>query len=365
MNPASLPMNLGTISKLSDAVTRSITAENPTGRKGAGGRALPGVAPVEAQALNQLEHDGSARASSELGQKWKVRPFIGIAGKATAVIADIAGPGVIQHIWITTNFQQKRDLIIRMYWDNEPTPSVEVPLGDLFCNGWNYHVPINAVPICVGASNAYNSFFPMPFRRQARITVENRAPGKCDLVAYAVNYTLGPVGDDEAYFHAQFRRSRTVADNPDHVILDGVKGEGHYVGTYMAWQQNSTGWWGEGEFKAFLDGDGEFPTICGTGTEDYFLGAWCFGATFTAPFVGYQGATDGRPGNRHNLYRFHIMDPIRFASDLRITMQALGWRGEGRYLPLQDDIASVAYWYQTEPHAPFPTLADRNALEVV
>jgi hypothetical protein len=127
-----------------------------------------------------------------------------------------------------------------------------------------------------------------------------------------------------------------------------------------------TGWWGDGEIKVFLDGDKEFPTICGTGTEDYFGGAWCFGQNYSAPFLGYPlGACDGKAGNRHGLYRFHIMDPIRFAKDLKVTMQAIGWHSESRYLPLQDDIASVAYWYQTEPHRPFPALPNRDYLEVV
>ncbi len=146
------------------------------------------------------------------------------------------------------------------------------------------------------------------------------------------------------------------------MILDGVQGVGHFVGTYMAWQQNSQGWWGEGEIKVFLDGDDEYPTLCGTGTEDYFGGAWGFGA----PFLGYPfGQTDFKVGNRHGVYRFHIMDPIRFQQDIRITMQAIGWRSEGRYLPLQDDIASVAYWYQSEPHTAFPTLGNRDHLEVI
>ncbi len=128
----------------------------------------------------------------------------------------------------------------------------------------------------------------------------------------------------------------------------------------------NSGWWGEGEIKFFMDGDGEFPTLCGTGTEDYFGGAWCFGETFSAPYLGYPyGDASNRVGARHGLYRFHIMDPIRFESDLRVTMQAIGWRSEGRYLPLQDDIASVAYWYQTEPHSRFAPLGDRNALEVI
>jgi hypothetical protein len=206
----------------------------------------------------------------------------------------------------------------------------------------------------------------MPFRKHARITVENRAPDDQGGFFYAINYALTEIEKDDAYFHAQFRRTNPLACKDDYVILEGVKGKGHYVGTYMAWQQNSTGWWGEGEIKVFLDGDKEFPTICGTGTEDYFGGAWGFGQNFTAPFLGYaMGSCDGKAGNRHGLYRFHIMDPIRFEKDLRVTMQAIGWRSEGRYLPLQDDMASVAYWYQSEPHAAFPKLGDRDALEVI
>jgi hypothetical protein len=139
----------------------------------------------------------------------------------------------------------------------------------------------------------------------------------------------------------------------------------------MCWQQNNAGWWGEGEIKAFIDGDKEFATYVGTGTEDYFGGAWCFGENYSAPFLGYQDITaaDGRGtnliGNRHVLYRFHILDPIRFEQDLKITMQAIGWRSEGRYLPLRDDISSVAYWYQLEPHAKFAPLGDRDSLEVI
>jgi len=206
----------------------------------------------------------------------------------------------------------------------------------------------------------------MPFRAHARITVENRAPEDVGGFFYAINHWLTEIDDDDAYFHAQFRRTNPLAYGQDYTILDGVRGRGQYVGTYLAWQQNSQGWWGEGEFKAFIDGDGEFPTICGTGTEDYFGGAWCFGSTFSAPFLGYPlGDCSGAPGRRHGLYRFHIMDPIRFARDIRVTMQAIGWRSEGRYLPLQDDIASVAYWYQAEPHAAFPQLGDRDALEVI
>ena len=279
---------------------------------------------------------------------------------------DIDGPACIQHIWITVDPKVFRDLILRFYWDGEKTPSVESPLGDFFCNGFKTRTNILALPINVNPSGAFNCYFPMPFRKHARITVENRSPSEIGGFFYAINYVLTAVEPDEAYFHAQFRRTNPLPYKSDYTILDGVKGQGHYVGTYMAWQQNNSGWWGEGEIKMFLDGDAEFPTICGTGTEDYFGGAWCFGQNYSAPFMGYpMGACDGKPGNRHGLYRFHVMDPVRFKTDLRVTMQALSWRGEGRYLPLQDDISSVAYWYQAEPHAAFPTLPERDGLEVI
>lgn len=160
-----------------------------------------------------------------------------------------------------------------------------------------------------------------------------------------------------------------------HTILDGVKGKGHYVGTYLAWQVNNNGWWGEGEIKFYLDGDDEFPTICGTGTEDYFGGAWNFEfppgqyGIYSTPYLGLCQVIkpDGlyRSQQRFGMYRWHVRDPIRFEEDLRVTIQALGWRSGGRYLPLQDDIASTAFWYQTEPHAPFPPLPDRDGLEVI
>ncbi len=359
-------MSLGNIMKLSDAVTRSITAENVYGEKGKGGMADVSAAPQpEVERIGQV-WDGPNACARDLGQTWKVRPCITLPPGETTLLMDVAGPGVIQHIWITVDARFYRDLILRIYWDGETVPSVEVPVGDFFCNGWKMRTNILAVPINVNPSGGFNCYFPMPFRQHARMTVENRAPEPVHGFFYAINYALTEIDADDAYFHAQFRRTNPLAYKEDYVILDGVRGKGHYVGTYMAWQQNSSGWWGEGEFKAFIDGDSRFPTICGTGTEDYFGGAWAFGQNFSAPFLGYPlGGVDGKPGNRHGLYRFHIMDPIRFESDLRVTMQAIGWRSEGRYLPLQDDIASVAYWYQSEPHAPFPPLGSRDDLEVI
>ncbi len=354
------------ITKLSCSRTRSITAENVYGEKGKGGMAEVSAKPQPAVAKLGQKWDGPNSCARDLGRTWKVRPCITLPAGVVTTLMDVAGPGVIQHIWITTDSKCYRDLILRFYWDGETKPSVEVPVGDFFCNGWKTRANVLALPINVNPSGGFNCYFPMPFRQHARVTVENRAPQEIGGFFYAFNYALTEVASDEAYFHAQFRRTNPLPYGEDYVILDGVKGHGHYVGTYMAWQQNSAGWWGEGEFKAFIDGDGDFPTICGTGTEDYFGGAWCFGQTYTAPFLGYPlGACDGKPGTRHGLYRFHIPDPIRFEKTLKTTMQALGWRSEGRYLPLQDDIASVAYWYQAEPHAAFPALGSRDQLEVI
>ena len=189
---------------------------------------------------------------------------------------------------------------------------------------------------------------------------------------YQINYTLTDVPDDAAYFHAQFRRSNPLPYKKDYTIIDNIRGKGHFVGTYMAWGSNNTGWWGEGEIKFFMDGDKEFPTICGTGTEDYFCGSYGFTAggeykDFTTPYAGFHVfKPDGlwQSQTRLGMYRWHITDPVRFEDNLKVTIQALGWRSGGRYLPLQDDISSVAYWYQAEPHNKFPELPSKDDLEV-
>jgi hypothetical protein len=362
-----LNMNLGNIMKLSNAQTRSITAENVYGEVGKGGMAKVEEEPqAEVTRIGQ-EWNGPNPCTRDLGQKWKVRPCITLPPASTTTLMDVDGPGCIQHIWITTGTAKFREIILRMYWDNEDTPSVEVPLGDFFCNARNYEANVTAIPINVNPRNGMNCFFPMPFRKHAKITVENLHPsGEIGGFFYAVNYTLTEVADDDAYFHASFRRTNPLPYKEDFTILDGVKGKGQFVGCYMAWQQNNNGWWGEGEIKIFMDGDKEFPTICGTGTEDYFGGAWGFGdETYSAPFLGYPKGGKAFPGQRHGLYRFHILDPIRFEKEIKITMQAIGWREGGRYLPLQDDISSVAYWYQSEPHQEFPAIPDRDYLEVI
>jgi hypothetical protein len=264
---------------------------------------------------------------------------------------------------------------LRIYWDDQEHPSVECPVGDFFAMGWGRFAPLSSLAVCVNPGSAFNCYWEMPFRKRARVTMTNIADEDMRLY-YQINYTLTDAPDDLAYFHAQFRRSNPLPYKTDYTILDGVQGRGHYVGVYMAWGVNNNGWWGEGEIKFFLDGDQEWPTICGTGTEDYFCGSYNFEnketkqyQEFSTPYAGLHQVIrpDGvyRSQQRFGMYRWHITDPIRFQQDLRVTIQALGWRSGRRYLPLQDDIASVAYWYQTLPTTPFPALPDRDYLEVI
>jgi len=353
-----LDMGLGNLSRLSHAQTRSISPENFTGEKGKAGMAIEGT---------------GKNAARDLGQGWKVSPSIHIEPKQTFTLAEIQGPGAIQHIWMTPTGNW-RFSILRIYWDGETAPSVEAPVGDFFASAWGKYAQLSSLAVCVNPGSAFNCYWQMPFRKSCKITMENIDTQRMTLY-YQVDYALTPVPEDTGYFHARFNRMNPVPYKSDYLILDGVKGWGHYVGTYLAWGVNNTGWWGEGEIKFFIDGDDQFPTICGTGTEDYFCGSYNFEnrdtkqyQEFTTPYSGLPQVI--RPDGAYNsqqrfgLYRWHITDPIRFEKDLKVTIQALGWRSDGRYLPLQDDIASVAYWYQAEPHNPFPKLLEKDALEV-
>jgi hypothetical protein len=354
-----LSPQLGSLARLSAAQTRSISPENFTGAKGQGGAATDGT---------------GARAARELGQGWKLSPSVRIAAGQTFEMASIPGPGAIQHIWLTPTGAWRAG-ILRIYWDGQEQPSVECPLGDFFASGWGQFAPLASLAVCVNPGSGFNCYWEMPFRRHCRVTLTNLAVD--DMVLYyQITYTLTEVPADRAYFHAQFRRLNPLPYGQVYPLLDGVTGQGQYVGTYLAWGVNNTGWWGEGEVKFFMDGDAEFPTICGTGTEDYFGGAYNFEnketrqyQEFSTPYSGLHQVIrpDGvyRSQTRFGMYRWHITDPIRFQSDLRVTIQALGWRSGGRYLPLQDDLASVAYWYQTLPTSPFPSLPDLDALEVI
>ncbi|HRZ38562.1 MAG TPA: DUF2961 domain-containing protein [Candidatus Paceibacterota bacterium] len=357
-----IEVNLGNLFRMSDAKTRSISPENFTGEKGKAGMATEGT---------------GKNASRDLGQGWKVSPSVRIPARSTFTMADIAGPGAIQQIWMTpAPLDKTRWYILRFYWDDEKEPSIECPMSDFFACGWGKYAQINSLAVCVNPGSAFNCYWTMPFRKRARITMEN-LDDKDMVLYYQVNYALGAVPEDSAYLHAQFRREDPLKQKGLFTIIDGIKGKGHYVGTYMAWEVHSPGWWGEGEIKFYMDGDKEWPTICGTGTEDYFCGSYNFDTkddggkarytVFSTPYSGLAQVLPPdqiyQPGQRFGLYRWHITDPIRFEQDLRVTIQSLGWQEGGRYLQTEDDVAAVAFWYQTEPHASFPPLPPRERLE--
>ena len=357
--------NMGNLFQLSDAKSRSISPENFSGEKGKGGMATTGT---------------GTNASRDLGQGWKVSPSIVIKAKTTYTIAEMDGPGSIQHIWMTPTGNW-RYTIIRIYWDDETTPSVEAPVGDFFCMGWGKYSPLQSLAVAVNPGSAFNCYWSMPFRKKCKITMENIADEDMYLY-YQIDYILTDLPDDAAYFHAQFRRTNPLSYKQDYVLVDGIKGRGQYVGTYMAIGVTNNGWWGEGEIKFFMDDDSKFPTICGTGTEDYFCGSYDFDTRkkndagvetvnyteFCSPYTGMPQVIRGDGHydvmQRFGLYRWHISDPIRFEKNLKVTIQSLGWRHDGRYLPQQNDIASVVFWYQTEPHALFPKLPEKDLLEV-
>lgn len=345
--------------------SRSISMENPTGEKGKGGM-----------------------ASGVLGPGRKGCPAIrNLPSGQTRILADVDGPGIIQHIWITISEESDAgyftlsDVVLRMYWDHEETPSVEVPLGDFFLNGFSTYCQVNSMPIVVNPVRGYNCYFPMPFRNHAKITVENQHPGEVKSFFYQIDYTLyDELPDNTAYFHAQYRRQRVTQLKQDYVILDQVQGQGQYVGTYMAHTALERYWYGEGELKFFMDGDKEYPTICGTGLEDYFGGGFGFvvdqrketpgvESLYQTPFLGFHYYSQKEPHHSwrfegacppmRSFYRFHIMDPIRFDHDLKVTAQQIGICNRGLF-ERQDDISTVAYWYQSEPHGTFPILPTRE-----
>jgi len=345
--------------KLKPAETRSISPENFTGEKGKGGMAT-------------LEEGSAARAARELGQGWKVNPYVKIEPGATFTLGEIKGPGIIKHIWMTP-VGDYRLMILRFYWDGEENASVEVPVGDFFAAGWGMgnEPRISSLAMCVNPRSGLNSYWPMPFREGCRVTMENQGVSKA-TVYYQIDYSLEAVPAGTPYFHAQFRRVNPLPAKEVYTIVDGIRGRGSYVGTYLAHGANSPGWWGEGEIKFYIDGDTDFPTICGTGEEDYFCGSYGYAErevdgkdvydSFSSLYTGFYHVAYEGAQRRFGQYRWHITDPVRFEKDLRITIQSLGWQSEGRYLPLQDDLASVAYWYQVEPHHPFPPLPAKEDL---
>lgn len=354
-----LNVGLDNLYRLSNAVTRSIGPENLTGAKGKGGMA-------------EIGEGTASRAARDLGQGWKVNPYIRIKPDSTFVLADIKGAGEIQHIWMTPSGNW-RFSILRIYWDGEKDPSVEVPVGDFFACGWGQYAQISSLPVCVNPRSGLNCYWRMPFRKECKITMTN-IDTKPTVLYYQIDYALTTVPKDIGYFHAEFRRVNPVPYKRVYTVVDSIEGQGQYVGTYMAIGLHDEGWWGEGEIKFYIDGDSTYPTICGTGTEDYFGGSYGFVIghhyqEFTTPYSGMPQVIIPQELNqtqeRFGLYRWHIVDPIRFSKSLRVTIQDLGWRSDGRYLARSDDISSVAYWYQTLPHHPFPKFPSKDQLEII
>ena len=358
-------INTGSLPYLKHGRSRAINAENRTGEKGKGGM-----------------------AASALGKSRKGSPCLNdIPSGATVTLGRIEGTGVIRHIWITTDNKTTekdcfllRDIVLRIYWDEEETPSVEVPLGDFFCCGFGTECLVSSAPIVVAPARGFNSYFEMPFRKSARVEIENQHVNPVPAFFYQIDYCLyDELPEKTEYFHAQWRRESLTQKGKDYVILDGVKGSGTYIGTYLGLQTLERYWWGEGEVKFYLDGDTEYPTICGTGMEDYVGGSWSFAKqengkmqeqTYSTAYLGYPFYSrhdqlitnpyhnDDCPPMR-GFYRFHIPDPIFFEESLKVTVQQIGVSYKGLF-ERQDDVTSVAYWYQTEPHAKFPALPDRE-----
>lgn len=350
--------------KMSSAKTRSISPENPTGAKGAGCAEDPWP-------------DSPAR---ELGRGWKTRPHIRIETGQRAIVADIEGPGAIKSLWFAGPIE--RSLIIRIYWEGQASPSVECPITDFFAIPWAKFDPhaatsgplqlVNSIPVVVNPNRGVNCFWEMPFRTRCKVEIENRASRDVYL-CYQINYVLTPLPNVISYFHAQFRQACPVQGG-EFTIVDAISGRGQFVGLAMGCAVHADGWWGEGEIKFYLDGDGEAPTICYTGTEDYFGGSYNWEVdgqyvTYSTPYMGMHTVLrpDGtyHAQHRHAMYRWHVLDPICFEYDLRVTIQTLGWRSQHRYAVQSHDLCSVAFWYQDLPTPTFPVFPDEDALEIL
>lgn len=349
--------------KLKNIRSYSATAENPDALPGQGGKS------------------GGARKGCPC-----IEP---LSAGEKRILLHKKGPGMIRKIWCTIpvdNPEHLRNLILRMYWDGQAVPSVEVPIGDFFGIAHGRQRKMETPYVGMQDARGLNCFIPMPFRKEALVTIENDSATDVAMFFYQIDFSLGDqLDDDTGYFHAQFRRENPCRIKKDYVVLDGVCGRGVYIGTVLGirnlYTDHRSEWWGEGEVKFYLDDDKEYPTICGTGLEDYIGSGWGTDETCTL----YQGAPllDSENG-LYSLYRFHHFDPVYFQKSIKVTVQQLGsgereWAGEfygkegacykaagcdkDSHLCLferSDDYCSVAYWYQELPTRPFPKLPDKE-----
>lgn len=344
-DPLRMPKNI---------TSRAFNAENPEGKKGS-----------------------AAQAASRLGVGRKGSPATTLNPGEELVLADVTGPGVIRHIWITCAADTEnypfvyRNLVLKCWWDESPEPSVVVPLGDFFCCGGAVSGRVDSLPIVVAPNSGFNAFIAMPFAKNARIVVESQHPDPLEGFFYQVDCTVGDdLGDSFGYFHADWRRSNaTTGKGNDHVVLDNVTGRGSYLGTFVSVTSLERFWWGEGEIKFYVDGDDDWPSLTSTGLEDYVGGSWAFQdalrkdpepvpGTYSSHSLGFT-RVQTKETTKHSgyeramppqfdMYRWHLMDPIHFAQDLKVTLQQIGHWDHGLF-ERNDDISTVAYWYLDKP----------------
>ena len=282
---------------------------------------------------------------------------------ATLTLAELSGPGVLTHIWCTISHGAQfysRLLTLRIYWDGETHPSVECPIGDFFGIGHGVDKPFMSIPIRVTSEGrARNCYWPMPFRKSARVTVTNESNERCKAFYYYVDWQKHKsLPKDTAYFHAMYRQEYPCVMGHNYLLAD-IVGRGHYVGTIQSVYSMSAGWYGEGDDFFFMDGEPE-PRLRGTGTEDYFCDAWGFRQQ-DGPFYGTPLWEGYEAGARSTAYRFHLADPVTFKKSLRAEIEHKGSQKfpdgkENGFIERDDLMSSVAFWYQTEPHKPWPAL---------
>jgi len=326
--------------------------------------AASGQAPANLLSELTRPHDYVLKRVSSYDRTGGNDDYRPLAPGESLTLLDEAGPGEVSHVWMTIASDERfhlKKMVLRMYWDGETSPSVEAPVGDFFGLGLGDYFLYQSVPLSVGGDKALNCFFPMPFQKHARITLTNEGQRQAGAVYWNIDMRAykSALPGDTLYFHAQYRQATPNKAFPENKInLDGKEnyvwmeaaGRGHFAGVTMSVVENQDGWWGEGDDMFFVDGE-KLPSINGTGSEDYFLGAWDFGGKpfayglFGAPVVGAE-----LQGAHWSVYRFHLDSPIPFTKSLRATIE------HGHANDRGDNVYSVAYWYQNEPHAAFPVL---------